>query len=106
VQTEPAQPSQPQAPPVNTAALNQLRDSYNELDIRFASAKSSLDNLEKKQAAMGLGLRGDIKTTATRVEYLMSEVSKALSAQDVDRARQRLNEADLALQRLEKFLGR
>ena len=86
------------------AALNATREDYNNLAIRAATAKSGLQGIQNQMG--GLNLRADIRETATRVDYLMNEAQTALRAGQVKTAENNLRMAGLALDRIEKFLGR
>ena len=96
-----------QAPKViNQNALRETRRRMLEMATRVGAVRSSLDNLRRSQAQMGVGLRGDIVATEQRLLLSMDEAEADLKAGNVDDARQRLDEAELSLRALEKFLGR
>jgi hypothetical protein len=65
-----------------------------------------LDNLQRKQAASGLGLRGDIVETAVQLNTLLDGAKAALNADDAQSARKFAGQAERQLERLEKYLGR
>lgn len=97
-------PSQPAAPPDNSAALGELRKQFNLLSIRAGTAKAGVQNLQAQMG--GLGLRADIREASTRLDYLMSEAMQSIRAGDVSGARENLQFAERTLDTIEKFLGR
>jgi hypothetical protein len=130
VANEPAATSQPQAqataePPANSSspnsaaqpgipvpdaarakALQHLREEYNEMAVRAGSVKAGMRSLESQMASSGLGMRGDMKTTESRVDYLMQEAMSSIQHGDIVGAKKNLDSAELALETLERFLNR
>jgi hypothetical protein len=114
VSAQPAPPpqaaQQPQsaapAPPKPSAELNELREEYNLLSVRAATAKSGLRSIEQQMARQGVGMRGDIREAETRLDYQMKEAMDSIRGGDADNARRYLQMAGYALQTIEKFLGR
>jgi serine/threonine-protein kinase len=104
VQPPPAPPSAP--PGASAAQLNELRERFNELSIRMGACADSLRSIEQNQAAMGVGLRGDIREARTRHQYQMREAQQYLQAGNVEGARRALDYAERALEQIEKFLNR
>jgi hypothetical protein len=86
--------------------MNELREQYNFLAVRVGGAKSGMQSLEQQMRRQGLDMRGDMKQTETRIDYLMKESMDSLRAGDVDGARSNLQMAERALETIEKFLGR
>ncbi|MBS1876074.1 MAG: protein kinase [Acidobacteria bacterium] len=86
------------------ASMNAVRESYNNLSIRAATAKSGLQGLQSQMG--GMNLRADIRETATRVDYLMNEAQASLRAGQLKTAQQNIQMAERGVERLEKFLGR
>lgn len=62
--------------------------------------------MEQQMARQGLNLRGDIKQLETRFDYLMQEAMSSIRMGDPVTAKKHLDSAELALQGLERFLGR
>jgi hypothetical protein len=104
----PQQPQSPApAPPsMDTAALDQVRDTKSQLDARITAIRSSLDSLRRQQADQGLTLRGDITAAEQRVFDLMNEANRCIAAGDAANAAKRLEAADVQLTKIEQFLGR
>jgi serine/threonine protein kinase len=98
--------SPPPAPPKPSAELNELREEYNLLSVRAATAKSGLRSIEQQMARQGVGMRGDIREAETRLDYQMKEAMDSIRGGDADNARRYLQMAGYALQTVEKFLGR
>ena len=105
---QPAQPPPPAQPPAAkpSAEFNELREQYNLLSVRAATAKSGLRSIEQQMARQGLGLRGDIREGESRMDYQMKEAMDSIRGGDADGARRNLQMAGYALQTIEKFLGR
>lgn len=101
-----AQPPVRQAAPQPSPELKNLRDEFDQLGIRADAVKSGLQSIEQQMAQQGLGLRGDIKATEGRMDYLMNQTMTSLQNGDADGAKSSLQKATLAVEALEKFLGR
>jgi hypothetical protein len=106
----PAAPSQPPAapsrPPASEQALQQLQQQMVMLASRAGAVRTSLETLQRQQAAMGLSLRGDISASWKRMEYYLDQAEAALGKGDEAGARRHLEAAERELDRLETFLGR
>ncbi|HVP00614.1 MAG TPA: protein kinase [Bryobacteraceae bacterium] len=102
----PVRAAQPPVPQTPSPELKNLREEFDQLGIRAAAVKSGLRSIEQQMAQQGLGLRGDIKATEMRMDYLMSQTVTSLRNGDADGARSSLEKAALAVEALEKFLGR
>lgn len=76
------------------------------LGARVAAVRSSIDNLQRQQAAQGYGLRGDIAASRERMEMFMDRTQKRLEHGDAAGARKSLENAGREVTKLEKFLGR
>ncbi len=115
--TSPASPPPAVAPPKETAApqaaanaanaeeLNQLQDRMMMLATRVGVVNRSLDRLQKQQAGMGLGLRGDMAASKQRMELFMDNAEAALKSQNANVARQNLDRAEREIEKLEKFFN-
>ena len=73
---------------------------------RVAAVRGSLDNLQRQQAASGLGLRADMAAAKGSMEYLMGEAKNSLAAGDGASAKRNLDMAEQQVEKLEGFLGR
>jgi serine/threonine-protein kinase len=93
----------PQAAP-DPAALNEIRERYNQLAMRAGVAHSGLQSLQNQMG--GLGLRADMREAAVRLDYLMQEARTALASGNTEAAKRHLEFADRVIERIEKFLGR
>ncbi|MGC8793875.1 MAG: protein kinase domain-containing protein [Bryobacteraceae bacterium] len=94
------------SPAAASRALQQLQDHMVRLASRAGAVHSSLENLQRQQAAMGLGLRGDVAAAWKRMEYYMDQAEAALNKGDAAAAQRHLDAAERELDRLETFLGR
>ncbi len=94
----------PQRPVADAAALNELREEYNQLAMRAGVARSGLQSLQNQMG--GLGLRADMREAAVRMDYLMQEARTALASGNAEAAKRNLDLADRVVERIEKFLGR
>jgi len=101
-----AQSASPPAPAVDPAQMQALDLENDQLSGRASAVSASLDNLQKQQAAQGLGLRGDIVASQQRMQSYMSKAQAAIQAQDAASARKYLDLAAAEVEKLEKFLGR
>jgi len=104
-------PSQPAPAPAaavqaDAAALKEIRKAWPMLASRAGAASSSLQNLQQQQQRSGLGLRGDITASWKRMEHYMDQVEAALAAEDVEAAKENMENAEREVAVLEKFLGR
>lgn len=94
------------SPSASAQALEQLQDRMVMLASRAGAVRSSLENLQRQQAAMGLGLRGDIAAAWKRMEYYMDQAEAALNKGDAAAAQRHMEAAEREIDRLEAFLGR
>ncbi len=93
-------------PPASTQVHQQLQDRMVMLASRAGAVRSTLENLQRQQAAMGLGLRGDMAAAWKRMEYYMDQAEAALNRGDVSAAQRHMDAAEREIDRLEAFLGR
>ena len=103
-QPVPQQPAAPAGP--SRAELQQVRESIAMVGVRAAGIRSSLQSLQRSQAASGLNLRGDMQTAANLMNSYLDGADAALNAGDVLQARSFLEKAEPQVQKLEKFLNR
>ena len=73
---------------------------------RAAAVRSSLETLQRQQAASGLGLRGDMVAAKESMEYLLDEAKASIRAKDADGTKRNLDLAEKQVEKLERFLGR
>jgi hypothetical protein len=110
VPATPVPATQAPAPPKSTATaspeLNELRELYNMISIRAASAKSGLRTLEQQMRRQGLDMRGDMLEAESRMDYLMKEAMDSIRAGDAANGRRNLQMAERTLESIEKFIGR
>jgi hypothetical protein len=62
--------------------------------------------MEQQMARQGLGLRADVREAEIRMDYLMKEAMGSIRGADAEGAKRNLQMAELALESIEKFLGR
>ena len=100
-QQQPAAPSGP-----SRAELQQVRESLALVGVRASGIRTSLQSLQRSQAASGLNLRGDMQAAANLMTTYLDGAEAALNASDVAQARSFLDKAEPQVQKLEKFLNR
>jgi serine/threonine-protein kinase len=76
------------------------------LNARAEAASSGVQQIRTQQQAQGLDLRGDILGAQSRMNTLMGEAERAISAGDLNAAKEYMDRADREVTTLEKFLGR
>jgi len=104
VRATPVTPAEP--PAASERVIQQLHDRMVKLASRAGAVRGSLENLQRQQAAMGLGLRGDVSASWKRMEYYLDQAEAALSKGDAAAARRHLDAAEREVDQLETFLGR
>ena len=101
-----ATPPESRASAADAKAFEQLQKRMVMLASRAGAVRSSLETLQRQQAAMGLNLRGDILASWKRMEHYMDQAEAALNKRDAAAARRHLEAAEREIDRLESFLGR
>jgi serine/threonine-protein kinase len=97
-------PAPPPGPdPAEIAALD---DEIDQLSSRSAAVRTSIENLQRQQAAQGLGLRGDILEAQQLAQAYLAKAQAAVQAQDVKSARKYIDMTNRQVEKIEKFLGR
>ena len=91
------------APAVDFDALDEELD---QLAARAAAVNRSLDNLQREQERLGLGLRGDIVARQQSMNTNLNRASEAVARRDPTRAQRLKAQAEADVEALEKFLGR
>ncbi len=95
------------APPANaiqTQQIDELSDQFNLLAARANTARTGLKRLEEQQARMGLGLRGDMTTAASRMGMFMDQAESALKGRDSAASKKAIESAEREVERIEKVL--
>ncbi len=87
------------------AALAEVEHQMDQLNGRAASVKASLATLKNSMSQQGLGLRGDMVAAEARLDTDMQKAQQALDAQNPDRAKTYIKQADAEVEKLEKFMG-
>jgi serine/threonine-protein kinase len=103
-QAAPPPPAAPAGP--SRAELQQVRESIALVGVRAAGIRTSLETLQRSQAASGLNLRGDMQAAANLMNSYLDGADAALNAGDVAQAKSFLEKAEPQVQKLEKFLNR
>jgi len=97
-------PQQPAGP--SRAELQEARESIALMSVRAGGIRTSLQSLQRSQAAGGMNLRGDIQATANLMNTYLEGAEAALNAGDVAQAKVFLDRAEPQVQKLEKFFNR
>jgi serine/threonine-protein kinase len=108
VQQQPAPqlPQQPAAPVgPSRAELQEVRESLSLAGTRAATVHTSLQSLQRSQAASGMNLRADIRSAASLMDTYLNGAEAALNAGDVVKARDFMDKAEPQVQKLEKFFN-
>jgi eukaryotic-like serine/threonine-protein kinase len=95
-----------QAKADEAAAVEENEHRYDDIDSRSAAVSTSLDNIQRQQAAAGYGLRGDIVSAQQRMRTDISKAQAAMQKQDTKGAKKYLDMAEAELSTIEKFLGK
>jgi hypothetical protein len=106
---QPAAAQPPQQPVVtgpSRAELQQAREHIALLGVRAAGIRTSLESLQRSQAASGMNLRGDMQQAATLMTTYLEGADAALNAGDVVQSRSFADKAEIQVEKLEKFLHR
>jgi serine/threonine-protein kinase len=85
------------------AELQKARDEFTQLENRAGVVRSSLGNLQRAQAAQGLGMGGQFLEPAGRMENNLKNASDALNRNDPAQARTYMQYAERAIETLEKL---
>jgi hypothetical protein len=86
--------------------LDRVEHEVDQLTGRAASVNSSIETLQRQQAAQGFGLRGDISSRLASMKVNLAKAQDAIGHNDVERAKRYAGMADADVEALEKFLGR
>ncbi len=88
------------------AELDRIEHEIDQLTGRAASVNSSIENLQRQQEAMGVGLRGDVASRLASMKVNLAKAQDAIGRNDVERAKRYAGLADRDVEALEKFLNR
>jgi hypothetical protein len=86
--------------------MQKVRESLSMLSARSISIHSTLQNLQRSQAASGLGLRGDWLQSATLMDSFLRGANDALAAGDAATARDLMEKGERQVEKLEKALNK
>ena len=103
-QPVPQQPAAPAGP--SRAELQQAREHIAMLGVRASGVRTSLQSLQRSQAASGMNLRGDMQEASNLMTSYLNGADAALNAGDVEQSRSFADKAERQLEKLEKFLNR
>jgi hypothetical protein len=103
-QPAPQQPAVPTGP--SRAELQQAREHIAMLGVRASGVRTSLQSLQRSQAASGMNLRGDMQEAANLMTSYLNGADAALNAGEVEQSRSFADKAERQLEKLEKFLNR
>jgi serine/threonine protein kinase len=103
-----AQTSPPPPPPSgpSEAEVNDASEALMKMQARADAVHQGLGDLQRQQAAQGLGLRGDIVASQSRMDSYMQAAQRALQGRDLQGAQKNMDGAERELSKLETFLGR
>jgi serine/threonine-protein kinase len=88
------------------AELAAIEDDVDKLTIRAAAVNSSLEQLQRRQAQAGYGLRGDMAAKQASMNLNLAKAQDAIQRRDPERARRAAEQAGRDIEALERFLGR
>jgi eukaryotic-like serine/threonine-protein kinase len=98
-QPPPEAPAQPQR-----AELLKARQSLAQLSVRANAIHSTLQGLQRSQAASGLGMRRDWLETASLMDAFLRGANDALNAGDQATAQDLMTKAEIQVDKLDKAL--
>jgi serine/threonine protein kinase len=103
----------PSAPPpaqpdtsAKRAELMKLRESAALVSARAVSIHTTLQNMQRSQAASGLGMRSDWVQSATMMDTFLRASNDALAAGDTEAAKDYIDKAERQVEKLEKALNK
>jgi serine/threonine protein kinase len=89
----------------NSAQLDELEKTVDQLSNRAAAVNSGLDRLQQQQAASGYGLRADMVERQASLKSNLYKAEEALQHRDLARAKKFADLAEGDAGVLERFLG-
>jgi hypothetical protein len=100
-------PDQPPAPAGPTQEeIEQARDRKVQLDARASVVSASLDSLQARQQAQGLGLRQDIAAAAIRMRTYMQAADQDMNSGNIAASQHDMDKADKEISILEAFFNK
>ena len=94
------------AAPDNSAELDELERTLDQMESRIVAADTGLETLRRQQRASGFDLRQDISIKQDAMKLNFNKAKQALQAKDLARAKRFTDLAESNLGAVEKFLGR
>jgi eukaryotic-like serine/threonine-protein kinase len=88
------------------AELQKVRESLAMLGARATSIHSTLQNVQRSQAASGLGMRGDWVQSASLMDSFLRGADDALRAGDAASAKDLMEKGERQVEKLEKALNK
>ena len=103
-----AQPPQPRAASSASSReeIQAVSEQFMLLNTRAAGIRTSLQTLQRSQAARGLNLRGDMQDAASMMDSYMGAANSAIDAGDAASAKSFMEKGERQVEKLEKFLNR
>jgi serine/threonine protein kinase len=89
----------------DSAQMDELEKTIDQLSNRAAAVNSGLDRLQQQQAASGYGLRSDMVERQASLKSNLFKAEEALQHRDVARAKKYVDLAEADAGVLERFLG-
>ncbi len=102
----PAQEAPPNMSGMSTQEVDELEHRIDQLASRAAAINSSLDRMQKQQAASGYGLRGDIVSAQASMKINLQKAQGYMEHGDPVKAKKYADTAATNAETLEQFLGR
>jgi len=100
-------PDQPPAPAGPTQEeIEQAHDRKVQLDARASVVSASLDSLQARQQAQGLGLRQDIAAAAIRMRTYMQAADQDMNSGNIAASQHDMDKADKEISILEAFFNK
>jgi hypothetical protein len=105
-QPPPSQPQPDTAAQARRAELQKTRESLAGVAARANAIHGTLQNLQRSQAASGLGMRSDWVQAQSLMDSFIRGAQDALQAGDAESARDLMEKGERQLERLEKALNK
>lgn len=86
--------------------MQQAREQLAMLGVRASGIRTSLQSLQRSQAASGLNLRGDMQEASNLMGTYLDGANAALNDGNVTQAKSFMDKAERQIEKLEKFLNR
>jgi eukaryotic-like serine/threonine-protein kinase len=103
---QPPKPTDPQPAAPSRAELMAARERHAQLDARASGIRTSLQSLQRSQAASGLNLNARFTQPASLMDTYMKAASDALRDNDLAAAKDFMDKAERQIEVLEKLLNR